>query len=175
MLIRPSIPWYVRLQPVFSKSVHQFFLKFCTTIEIYKKKRQKLVQWVFQKNSYLVKNGVFLSFHEMLSLLFAGNNLIMKDITILCVPVQALYLRKLWFTSYVSKCSPPIRLQDSLIVNISGRMIWILSIFSMKIFTQWRQHLKLLLLVRCLGIPSYAQTCMDLQRVPLGKLGAFSD
>ena len=40
------------------------------------------------------------SLHEILPLLFAGNNLLMKDVTILS-PSVAPYLGKLWFTNYI--------------------------------------------------------------------------
>ena len=68
--------------------------------------------------------GVFLSFHEIFSVLFTENKL---DLTILGFPVQTTYLEKFCLTSYIAwpygpKCFDSMRLQNSLIINIPGRM-----------------------------------------------------
>ena len=45
----------------------------------------------------------------------------MKDFIILFLPVQTPYQGKFWYRTDRSKCCHPIRLQDSLITNISGK------------------------------------------------------
>ena len=45
----------------------------------------------------------------------------MKDITVVCFPLKTPYLEKFWPSSYMVKWSLPIRLQDFLVTNISGR------------------------------------------------------
>ena len=58
-------------------------------------------------------------------------------------------LGKIWFFSYGLKCSQPIRLQYSLIINISGRSQLISQIFYVEIIIKERSHLILLLLLGC--------------------------
>ena len=81
----------------------------------------------------------------------------MKDITVLCFSVETLDLGKFWFTNYKSKCSIPIGLQDFLIVKYDWINASIYLIFCME-----RQHVSLLLLVRCFKAcpetPKLAQT-----------------
>ena len=84
-----------------------------------------------------------------------------KDFIILSFLVQTPYLGKFYLTSYIPKCPHPIRFQDSLIINASGRKGSIYLIFHMEIFTKDRQRLRLLLLVGCIQVcpvtPSFPQ------------------
>ena len=61
----------------------------------------------------------------------------MKDIAIL-LSCANLISGKLSFTSYRSKCSRPIRLQYSLMINISEKNTLIFLIFCVEIFTKKR-------------------------------------
>ena len=55
------------------------------------------------------KSRVFLKrFWKILWVCFAGRSK-MKDLMIFYFPVQTSYLGKFWFTSYRSKCPPPMR------------------------------------------------------------------
>ena len=66
----------------FLESVHYFILKIGTTIEIYKQRKCKVSfpeKFLFsQKWSERAHNGVFCSFHKILSLIFARSNLTWK-------------------------------------------------------------------------------------------------
>ena len=53
----------------------------------------------------------------------------MKNLATLCFPVETSYLKKAYFTSYKLKWSHPIRLQDSLVINICGRKPPVASVF----------------------------------------------
>ena len=73
-----------------------------------------------------------------------------KDFIILSFLVQTPYLGKFYLTSYIPKCSHPIRFQGSLIISVSGRKGLIYLFFYMEIFSKDRQRLRLLLLVGCI-------------------------
>ena len=64
----------------------------------------------------------------------------MKELIIFCFLVLNSYLREFYFTSYRSKSTHPIRLQDSLIINISERNAWISLIFIIEIFIKGRYN-----------------------------------
>ena len=95
------------------------------------------------------QNKVFLSFHKCY-IRYCWKKPKMKDLTIYCFHEQTpLILGKFSFTSYTPKNSFPIRLQDSFIINITGRIASLSLIFCISIFTIERQHLRLLILVGC--------------------------
>ena len=61
----------------FSGYIHQFFLQFCRALEIWKRKKVTVVDFL-EKSLFAQKwaqNVVFLSFHNIFYLLFAGSNL----------------------------------------------------------------------------------------------------
>ena len=60
-----------------------------------------------------------------------------------------------------SCASCPVRLQDSLIINISGRHPAVFCVFWIGIVIKWRQHLKLSLLI--LGLVLFASLSIKLQ------------
>ena len=76
---------------------------------------------------------------------FAVSNLKWKVLQF-CLLVQTSYLEKFCFTSYRAKCSHPIRLQDSLIINISGKNTMVSSVPNLEyiliILDRWKRHFR---------------------------------
>ena len=57
----------------------------------------------------------------------------MEDLNNSLFPVETPYLGKFFLTNYMPESFYLIRLQDSLIINITGRIAWISLIFCMEI------------------------------------------
>ena len=97
----------------------------------------------------------------------------MKDIAVLCFLVQTPYLGKFWFAKLYAKISCPIKLQDFLIINISGSNASFSRIFYVEIFTKKRKHARLLLLIACVkacsATPKFVQIYQGTLRIVLGN------
>ena len=139
--------------------------------------RQNWQKRILQKNSFLSlstqkgpkwsQNKVFLSFHKIQSIIFAEKNLKFKDLTIHCFLLQALYLGKVYFTSFRSKYPCLIRLQNSLVTNTSGTKQSVSQFFSILIATYERQCLIIVyqIISSCwLGVARHAQPSPDLRK-----------
>ena len=90
----------------------------------------------------------------------------MEDIALFSFPVRTHYTEKSWFTSHRPKYSHSIRLQDSLIINITG------SNASVTFFTRRYPQRKGNIVATTFGcmspaMPSHAQPCLDFPEVSL--------
>ena len=114
----------------------KFFLKFCTTIKIEKQKNGKcrfskifLVCPKISKNCpKRVQNRDFLSFLENLLLFFVGDMLNWKIFQFF-IFLFKLHIWKMLLVKLHARSFYPLRLLDSLIINISGRKASISLIF----------------------------------------------
>ena len=126
-----------------------FFLKFCTAIEIQEQK--KVAEAGFTEKKFVcpkickkrLKWRFFFSFHKILLLNYSH----------LFSCVKLIILKILVHKLYRPICSHPIRLQNSLIINVSGSKVSVSLIFCMEIFTKKKQHVRLLPFIRS------AETC----------------
>ena len=91
----------------------------------------------------------FLAFCKKFNPLMSFLTLRMMHNIILYDSAKTLCVGKIWFFSCGLKCSQPIRLQYSLITNVSGGNQSISRIFCMEIIIKEKQHLRLTLLVEC--------------------------
>ena len=171
----PSICPYI-CNKFFSKSVHQFpeILHIDENLET-----GKMTEVDFAENSLFPLS--FMEFSQNFVITFCWQQPKIKDLAILCFPIQTPSQEKstskvigqnsgkICFTSYMPKCAHLVKLQDSLIVNASGRDTWIQLTFCIKIVTKGRQHLRFAFEWLYPVISSYAQTCLDLPRIPFGQ------
>lgn len=180
----PSICPYI-CNKFFSKSVHQFseILHIDENLET-----GKMTEVDFAENSLFplksairVQNRVLWSFHKILSLLFAGSSPKLKILQFsvsLYKPLLRKNLLQKLQAKIRGKSASQVICQNaliqsnckiSLIVNASGRDTWIQLTFCIKIVTKGRQHLRFAFEWLYPVIPSYAQTCLDLPRIPFGQ------
>ena len=82
---------------------------------------------------------------------------------VLCLPVQSPCPGKFWFTICGPKCSHPIRLQKSLIINITGSGASVSLIFLHEDIYQGEVAFQITAFDWvCPVMPGYAQTSIDL-------------
>ena len=96
----PLIRRYPRLPPVFLETYLLVFSEILHNDWNLEKSARRGFSGFSRKIHIWPKMGPKWSLHKILSLLFAGNNLLMKDVTILS-PSVAPYLGKLWLTNYI--------------------------------------------------------------------------
>ena len=90
----------------------------------------------------------------------------MKHLTILCFSGQTLYLGKFCLTSYRPKYFHPIRLQDFLTINVTGRnasFLFFSCRYSLRKCSTWDYS--------WLGMSRHVQPHSDLLRLPMSAFG----
>ena len=118
ILVRESLRMFVLCDHVFKESVYCFFLKKNPEIEI--EKQKKWQRWIFKKNIVCPKMGPKMERFFLVFTKFFHHFLQDERPCISLFPCIS-YFSIFCFTNHRPKCSHPVRLQDSLTINISER------------------------------------------------------